>query len=194
MAESGTSALKKGERFSTTYPLSAEDKEFFMQFNRGCEDRVLSDMNLSEDQIKVARLMDQGGYNAEESKQKLQAHWADPHGVELSRKIVDRWWKVAGVSARKGSRGMSPPEGWPDEPPAWDHDSIWNCNGEVVIAVSQPYPWKLNKDLEKFNDFADEYNLTFRISNYPSWYYPGHCWFIEWHRRDSNRLQYAIIS
>ena len=55
----------------------------------------------------------------------------------------------------------------------------------MIVAVSQPYPWLLNDEIESLNEFAGEYGFRFKISNYTSWHYPSRCWFIEWYGEDS---------
>ena len=177
--------FRKGERFSEVSPLGRASKEFLGQFLDDANTQVLSAENLSVDQVLVANAVREGNNSVERSRRTLQKHWADPLGVELSKKTVRCWWKIVGASSPKGSWGTTPPDGWPRTPPAWDHASIWSRSGKPEIAVSQPYPWLLNKKMDQLNDFADDYGFVFRISNYPSWHYPGRCWFMEWTNRDN---------
>ena len=177
--------FRKGERFSEVSPLGRASKEFLGQFLNDANTQVLSAENLSVDQVLVANAVGEGNKGVERSRRTLQKHWADPLGVELSRKTVRCWWKIVGAASPKGSWGRTPPDGWPRTPPAWDHASIWSRSGKPEIAVSQPYPWLLNQEMDQLNDFAEDYGFVFRISNYPSWHYPGRCWFMEWTNRDN---------
>ena len=175
--------FRKGERFSEVSPLGRASKDFLGQFLDN--DAVLSAENLSVDQVLVANAVREGNNSVERSRRTLQKHWADPLGVELSRKTVRCWWEIVGASSPQGSWGKTPPDGWPRTPPAWDHASIWSRSGKPEIAVSQPYSWLLNQEMDQLNDFAEDYGFVFRISNYPSWHYPGRCWFMEWTNRDN---------
>lgn len=176
--------LTKGDRFSATSPLSQDDKEFLLTFLNSSEERVLSDENMSRDQHKVIEAQNDDSRRSR-ARQRLQSHWADQLNVELHVGTRFRWWNVAGNVSPRGTYGQAPPEGWPEEPPAWDHSSIWVRGKTPLVAVSQPYPWKLNEDIEDLDEFADCYGLNFRISNYPSWHYPGRCWFVEWYRKQN---------
>ncbi|MDE0330235.1 MAG: hypothetical protein OXL41_00045 [Nitrospinae bacterium] len=178
--------LTKGDRFSATSPLSQENKKFLLTFLNSSEERVLSDENMSRDQHKVIEAKKQDDVSRRNKAQRqLQSHWADQLNVELCEDKRVHWWNVVGGVSPRGTYGQSPPKGWPEKPPAWDHSSIWVRGKIPLIAVSQPYPWKLNRDIEDLDEFADSYGLNFRISNYPSWYYPGHCWFIEWYSKQN---------
>ena len=110
--------------------------------------------------------------------------WANPLGVTKATRRA-RWWQIVGGVSPKGTYGVSPPRDWPATPPAWDHASIWVRNVTPIVAVSQPYPWLLTKEIESLNEFASEYGFRFKVSNYPSWHHPSRCWFIEWYGKDS---------
>ena len=174
--ELGQAMWSKGEHFSVGSPLSDDAKRFLLKFCNSSEERVLDDQYLSSDQSKLRRAIVS---ELDESliRAALQRHWADPLRVQLGAVGRYRWWDVAGWH-ETGERGRR--EGWPERPPAWDHGSIWLRDGEPFVAVSQPYPWKLNNDIDELDSFADMYELRFRVSNYPAWHYPGSCWFIEW--------------
>ena len=119
------------------------------------------------------------------AQQRLQRLWADPLSVTAYSGTKVRWWSLAGGVSSKGTYGGSPPPDWLERPPAWDHSSIWVRDGKPIVAVSQPYPWLLKDEIERLNKFASTYGLRFKVSNYPSWHYPGRCWFIEWYGEDS---------
>lgn len=53
--------------------------------------------------------------------------------------------------------------------------------------------WRLNREIESLNEFASEYGFRFKVSNYPSWHYPGRCWFIEWYGEDSVDWEPALV-
>ena len=95
--------FRKGERFSEVSPLGRASKDFLGQFLDN--DAVLSAENLSVDQVLVANAVREGNNSVERSRRTLQKHWADPLGVELSRKTVRCWWKIVGASSPKGSYG-----------------------------------------------------------------------------------------
>lgn len=175
--------LTKGKRVSITSPLSPEARTFLLQFDT---EQVLSDRELNEDQRTIACIQELHLPNRAHERRKsaackrLQARWSKDFGVVRVNSRRARWWTVAGGRSLKGSYGQKPPVGWPEEPPAWDHGELWGHGRTPSIAVSQPYPWLLNKDIDCLNDFAEQYGLRFRISNYPSWYFPGRCWFVMW--------------
>lgn len=139
---------------------------------------------MSRDQHNVVETQDDNSrrYRAQ---RRLQSHWADQFNVELYGVTRVRWWNIAGGVSPKLTYNQSPPKGWPEKPPAWDHPSTWIHGKTPLVAVSQPYPWLLNRDIEDLDKFADSYGLNFRISNYPSWHYPGRCWFVEWYRKQN---------
>ena len=173
---------KKGERFTAHSPLSLREKEFLAQFNGGSGERVLNDEYLSSDQIAAFDLARLGDANRNSpAKQRLVNQWTHQLGVRIHKGVKGGWWKLAGGVSPKGTYGRSPPEGWPARLPAWDHGSLWARDAEILLAVSQPYPWKLIDDLGEINEFAESFGLNFKISNFPSWYFPGCCWFIEWY-------------
>lgn len=168
----------KGERFFES-PLSAEAKRFLLTFSSSSEERVLSDRHLSKDQSELRGAIDDRAKadTINRLQSKLQSHWADPLGVQVAEVGRFRWWDVARFR-RTDERGRE--VDCPERPPAWDHGSIWVREGKPIIAVSQLYPWLLNKDVEKLDAFAERYTLKFYVSNYPAWHYPGQCWLIEW--------------
>ena len=181
--------LTKGDRFSATSPLSQDDKKFLLTFQNSAEERVLSDENLDSDQHEIFKAREagvDGSPRLGRAQRRLQRLWADQLNVELYTGTCMRWWNVAGGVPPKGTYDQSPPGGWPEKPPAWDHSSIWVRGKRPLVAVSQPYPWLLNRDIADLDEFADSYGLNFRISNYPSWHYPGRCWFVEWYRAQSS--------
>ena len=180
----------KGERFSADFPLSLEDKRFLQQFTAGSEEVVLAGENLSRDQRKVVSALkeyEQTGVikvealkeKLSKSRQKLADHWADSLGVERFPHRDHCLQRLTGARLSDQHQSLVDSD---DVPPAWDHGEIWSRAGEPAIAVSQPYSGMIIDHLEEFNDFASTHNLRFRISNYPSWYYPGSCWFMEWHQ------------
>ena len=183
--------LSRGDRFSTTSPLLPEAKKFLQQFCDSSGERVLADRAMNDDQIAIAHAQSRAVSVVVEERKKnaarraLQEEWSRQFTVSRIKSLRAGWWQVAGGLAPKGTRLVRPPSGWPEEPPAWDHAELWGRGGKPFVAVSQPYPWLLNRDLDLFNDFAAEYGLRFRISNYPAWYFPGRCWFVEWFRDDS---------
>ena len=178
--------LEKGESFSAHSPLSRQEKEFLLQFVGGSEERVLNDKYLSSNQLAAFNIVkSENGAGRNPPKQRLIRHWAQQLGVRLNRGAKGGWWSIAGCESPKGTYGQSPPEGWPQRPPAWDHTSLWDRGTGILIAVSQPYPWMLIRDIGEINEFADSYGLKFKISNHPSWYYPGCCWFVEWYSNQS---------
>ena len=170
---------KKGERFFAESPLSTDAKRFLLTFSDSSEERVLSDERLSRDQFELRKAIvdksETGTVNRLRSI--LQSHWADPLGVEETTEKQVRWHDVAGQSG-KAERGRE--DDYPDSLPAWDHGSIWVRDDKPIIAVSQPYPWMLNRDVDELDVFAERHGLKFCVSNYPSWHYPGECWFVEW--------------
>ena len=172
----GIMPRRKGDWFSVTSPLSQDDKKLFLTFQGGCEDRVLSDENLNSAQREVVEAREagrDGSSRLHAAQRRLQRLWADSRNVELYTGESDR----------------TPPAGWP-ELPAWEHASIWVRGNTPLIAVSQPYPWRLNDHVERLNEFAESHGLNFRISNHPSWYYPGRCWFVEWHQSGNRAVAY----
>ena len=178
--------LRKGDEFSAHSPLSASEKEFLLQYVGGSEERVLNEEYLSNDQLAAFNIVKSGnGSQRNPPQQRLKENWAQQLGVRLHRGAKGGWWNIAGGVSPKGTYGQSPPEGWPEAPPAWDHGSLWVRGTTILVAVSQPYPWILIKYIEEINDFADTYGLSFRVSNFHSWYYPGCCWFIEWYSNQS---------
>ena len=177
----------KGDRFSATSPLSQDDKTFLLSFQSGADDRVLSDENLSSDQRDICEAQEAGSRGLSRlrrAQKRLQEQWSAQLDVKLYPGTRIRWWNISGSVSPVGTHGRQPPEGWPTQPPAWDHPEIWVRGKTPIVAVSQPYPWLLNKHIEDFNEFAESYGLKFKISNYPSWHYPGHCWFVEWYGRE----------
>ena len=146
---------------------------------------------MNEDQVTISRAQGQavvgtvGERQKTAARRRLQAIWSQQFGVVRITSVRARWWNLAGGRSPRGTYGQLPPPGWPEELPAWDHAELWGHGRAPFIAVSQPYPWLLNRDIGRFNDFANEFGLGFRISNYPSWYFPGRCWFVEWFRGDS---------
>lgn len=180
--------LTKGNRFSTTSPLSREARTFLLQFSDSSEERVLADRAMNEEEIALFRAMSRampaavGDRKKNAARRKLQAQWSEQLGVVRINSARARWWNLVDGRSPRGTYGQQPPHGWPDEPPAWDHAEFWGRDRKPSMAVSQPYPWALNHDIDRLDDFADEYGLRFRISNYPSWYFPGRCWFVEWFR------------
>lgn len=172
-------ALRKGEIVSIESPINSDDKRFLRSFEDSSEERVLADRWLSKDQSALRSAINEG-VDTTSIRTTLEAHWADPARLVRDTRNRFRWWHVA----RRGGTGgeaQKRPIGWPEVPPAWDHGSIWVRNAVPVIAVSQPYPWKLSKDIDQLNHFARAHGLSFRISNYPSSHYPGSCWFVEWY-------------
>ena len=159
--------------------------DFFLTFEHSPEERVLSYPHMNRDEVKVI-VADYGTREHKMAQERLQRHWADRISVELHEGTRFRWWHVAGGVSPKGTYNEEPPKGWPQYPPAWDHGRIWVRGKVPLIAVSQPYPWLLNEDIEKLNGFADLYGLNFRISSYPSWHNPGHCWFMEWYQNHTD--------
>ena len=83
--------FRKGERFSEVSPLGRASKEFLGQCLNDANTQVLSAENLSVDQVLVANAVGEGNKGVERSRRTLQKHWADPLGVELSRKTVRCW-------------------------------------------------------------------------------------------------------
>lgn len=178
--------LKKGGPVSLKSPLASSEKEFLLQFVGGSEARVLDDEYLNSDQLAAFEVVKSGDSTRRNpAKKRLMRHWAQQLNVRLHSGVKGGWWNIAGGISPKGTYGQSPPEGWPQRPPAWDHSSIWVRGKRFLIAVSQPYPWLLMKEIDQMNEFADSYELNFEISNHPSWYYPGCCWFIEWYSKNS---------
>ena len=171
--------MRKGNKFVADSPLSNKAKTFLSSF---CDSELnLSYSSMNHTQINIFHAKDK--YDYEKSNKlvkRLQKEWADKQGVELHTKLS--WWTIVGGISPTGTYGRQPPTDWPDSPPAWDHATVWRCKHtkKPLIAVSQPYTWLLNKNINKLDQFADDYNFSFRISNDPSWYYPGRCWFIEW--------------
>ena len=170
--------LHKGKRLSASSPLSPETKRFFLGFSDSSEEHVLDNRHLSKDQSALNTVIQEGIKPPDRSA--LQAHWADPLRVEHDDSRSFSWWHVALATSSAGT-AQARPDGWPKTPPAWDHHSIWTRDGAPVIAVSQPYPWMLNRDLSLLDDFSHTSGLRLRVSNYPAWHFPGRCWFIEWH-------------
>ena len=170
---------RRGERFSVDAPLRADAMRFLLAFSDSSDESVLDDRHLSSDQTTLKRAIVNGSDESavQSIRSILQGHWADPLGVQVDHERRYRWWDVANAH-ETGRRGR--PEGWPESPPAWDHGSIWVRDGKPLVAVSQPYPWKLKGGIDELNSFADMCELKFRVSNYPAWHYPGSCWFIEW--------------
>ena len=177
----------KGDQFSATSPLSQEAKEFFLQFSNSSEERVLNPSAMNAEKLVVFHAQRSAGSERPKkaAQRKLQARWSEQHGAVRINGTSRGWWNLIDGQSPKGTYGREPPAGWPQTPPAWEHAELWGRDKKVCIAVSQPYPWVLNKDIDCLNDFADEYGLRFRISNYPSWYRPGRCWFVEWFRDDA---------
>ena len=178
--------LTKGDRFSVHSPLSQDSAAFLLQFVGGSEEQVLEQEHLNSDQRKAFKVVKAGeSAYMNPASQKLMRVWSQQLDVQRLRGARTSWWNIAGGLSPKGTYGRSPPEGWPEKPPAWDHATIWGREKFPLIAVSQPYPWMLNRDIKAFNEFGDAYGLSFRISNFPSWHYPGQCWFIEWYSNQS---------
>ncbi len=174
--------LIKGAPQTLASPLSRSEKDFLASFSNSRDERVLSDQHLNNAQQAV--ICARNDASKEEAQGELQRRWAFALKVTKATGRV-RWWQVVGDVSPKGTYGMSPPGNWPKRPPAWDHPSIWVRNGRPIVAVSQPYPWLLNDEIESLNEFAGEYGFRFKISNYTSWHYPSRCWFIEWYGEDS---------
>ena len=147
----------KGNVFFATSPLSQGEKNFLLLFSDSSEERVLNEEGLSEGQRMVVNA--QSETQKQSAQEKLQALWAKP--LSLKRTLTREWSNI---------------------PPAWDHSSVWMREGKAMVAVSQPYPWLLNRELDQLDAFAKEFDWQFRISNFFSWHYPGRCWFIEWFR------------
>ena len=182
----------KGSKFSTASPLSRDAIEFLLSFDGGSEERVLADREMNDDQLAIARMQCLNYPSRAEKRRKntarrrLQAQWSEQVGVTRMIGTQARWWKLVGGKSPRGTYGQLPPIGWPSWPPAWDHAELWGHPRTPVIAVSQPYPGLLNDDLDGLDDFAEDYGLRFRISNHPSWYFPGRCWFVEWFRDEGS--------
>ena len=187
--------MHKGDLFSTTSPLSHDAREFLLSFDDSSEERVLADCEMNDDQLAIAHIQSLSirsraderradERRASAARRGLQARWAEQFGVARINSARVRWWTLAGGQSPRGTYGGQPPFGWPEQPPAWDHPELWGHGRTPSIAVSQPYPWLLNDDLDHLDDFAEEYGHRFRISNHPSWYFPGRCWFVEWFRAD----------
>ena len=172
--------LRKGEFVLIESPLNSDERRFLLSFEDSSEERVLADCCLSKDQSVVRRAIKEEVDNTRSMRTTLESHWADPRRLERDTRNRFHWWHVA-CGGRTGGREPTRPDGRPEEPPAWDHPSIWVRDGVPVIAVSEPYPWLLNKEIDQLNHFAGAHELSFRISNYPAWHYPGSCWFIEWY-------------
>ena len=178
--------LGMGKEFSAHSPLSRNEKEFLLQFEGGSKERVLNDECLNDEQLAASNDVKSGnGSRRNRPQQRLKNNWAQQLGVRLHRGSKGGWWNIAGGVSPKGTYGRSLPEGWPKSPPAWDHGSLWVRGTRILVAVSQPYPWMLIKNIEEVNGFAKTYGLSFKVSNFPSWHYPGFCWFFEWYSNQS---------
>lgn len=179
--------LVKGAPLTLASPLSRGQMDFLAEFSDSCEELVLSERNLSDDKRAAISTP-----NDKRKRLELQRMWANHLGVTKATRRA-HWWPIVGGVSPKGTYGMSPPRDWPATPPAWDHPSIWARNGRPIIAVSQPYPWLLTKQVEHLNEFASEYGFRFKVSNYPSWHYPGRCWFVEWKRQRRLRPYATVV-
>ena len=172
--------MQKGDRFSAAFPLNSDVKTFLLSFENSSEEIVLSYDKLEDTERTLSDvvLLDQNERSRLTGE--IKKKWANERGVEQQTK--QSWWKIVGGVSPVGTYGREHPRDWPPNPPAWDHATVWRCKStkQTSLALSQPYSWMLNKDIDKFNEFAVDYNFGFRISNYPSWHYPGRCWFIEW--------------
>ena len=173
--------MKKGDPFSATFPLNSDDIAFFSSFDDSSEELILDYEKMNDDvrSLSIATYLDDQNERLRLIG-KLRKQWADQRGVE--QQTEPSWWKIVGGESPAGTYESEPPAGWPQHPPAWDHATVWRGKSNKItsIAVSQPYPWLLNKDIDKLNQFATDYGFIFRITNLPSWHYPGRCWFIEW--------------
>lgn len=177
----------KGDVFTATPPLSQDDKTFVLSFQSGADDRLIRYENLSSDQRAICEAREAGSRGLSrlrKAQKRLQEHWSADLDVKLYTGTRIQWWNIAGGVSPGGTHGRRPPEGWPARPPAWDHGEIWVRGKAPIVAVSQPYPWLLNDHIDELNDFADSYGWKFKITNCPSWFYPGRCWFIEWYGRE----------
>ena len=173
--------MQKGDRFSADFPLNSEVKTFLSSFEDSSEEIVLSYDNMEETERALSDvvLLDDQNERVRLTAE-FKNEWANEREVEQQTKRS--WWKIVGGVSPVGTYGREPPTDWPRHPPAWDHATVWRCKStkQTSIAVAQPYPWLLNNEIDKINQFAVDYNFRFRISNFPSWHFPGRCWFIEW--------------
>lgn len=143
-----------------------------MQFGGGSETQVLADWAMNEEETAVFRAVSRampaavGDRRKNAARRKLQAQWSEQLGVVRINGARARWWNLVDGRAPRGTSGLQPPLGWPEEPPAWDHAEFWGREKKPFMAVSQPYPWALNRDIDCLDDFADEHGLRsgFRIT------------------------------
>ena len=173
--------MKKGCRFTVDSPLNADVKTFLSSFENGSEETVLSYDNMDDTERALSHAVVRDDHKKRKRlTNKLKNESAKKRGVEQQSK--NSWWKIVGGVSPVGTYGREPPTDWPRRPPAWDHATVWRCKltKQPLIAVAQPYPWLLVDKIEQINQFAVDYNFRFRISNFPSWHFPGSCWFIEW--------------
>ena len=175
--------LTKGAPLTFVSPLKRTQMDFLAEFSDSSDERILNDQHLDKHQQAVISAHDDGRKKSA-AQRELEHQWTRRLDVTKATSSV-RWWNIVGGISPKGTYGRLPPQGWLQKPPAWDHPSIWVGNGRPIVAVSQPYPWLLNEEMESLNEFAGDYGFRFKVSNYPSWHYPGRCWFIEWYREDS---------
>lgn len=180
--------LTKGNRFHVESPLSVEARDFLLGFSDSCEEITLARHSMNEDQVAIALAQRRNGQDnragrlRNAARRRLQSEWAQEFGNGLQRltgaKV--RWWTLVGARSPKGTYGQQPPLGWPYMPPAWDHGEIWGRDKVPFVAISQPYPGLLADELDGFDAFGEQFGLRYRISNFPSWYFPRRCWFVEW--------------
>lgn len=67
-------------------------------------------------------------------------------------------------------------------PPCNDHHTLWKHVGQItpVVFVAQPYPYDMTDEKrQQLDDYCVGNGLNYRISNNPSWHYPGEVLFIE---------------
>lgn len=108
-------------------------------------------------------------------RESLKRKWANKNELRLARGRAG-WWRLLGLRSCFDSR-------WRpivlENLPGDDHCSLWLRNGEPAVWVSQPYPLSSSK-IGQMTYVAEQYGLSFEISTWPAWHYPGSVLFVEW--------------
>ena len=159
--------MQKGDRFSAAFPLNSDVKTFLLSFENSSEEIVLSYDKLEDTERALSDVVLLDLNKRSRLTGKIKKKWANERGVEQQTK--QSWWKMVGGASPIGTYGNEPPTDWPPNPPAWDHTTVWRCKStnQTSLAVSQPYPWLLNQEIEKFNQFAIDYKFKFRNFKLP---------------------------
>ena len=63
------------------------------------------------------------------------------------------------------------------QPPGTDHPSLWLKDGKPYYYISQPYHFEM-ATLGELNVFCQQHGLEYRITTWPSFYYPSGTMFV----------------